>query len=108
MANSMDPDQTAGSTLFAFLLKLSVMQLLYAVTRVRLEPPALRSRVKHSTTEPLRSLPVIPVTYLYMVADNHISIYTGRRRNRFCCRLLENVTSHPFPSQINSLTSSVE
>ena len=43
-----------------------------------------------------------------MVADNHISIYTGRRKNRFCCRLLENVTFHPFPSQINSLTSSVE
>ena len=27
-----------------------------AVTAVRLEPGALRSRVKHSTTEPLRSL----------------------------------------------------
>ena len=27
-----------------------------AVTPVRLEPAALRSRVKHSTTEPLRSL----------------------------------------------------
>ena len=27
-----------------------------AVTLVRLEPAALRSRVKHSTTEPLRSL----------------------------------------------------
>ena len=27
-----------------------------AVTPVRLEPTALRSRVKHSTTEPLRSL----------------------------------------------------
>ena len=27
-----------------------------AVTQVRLEPTALRSRVKHSTTEPLRSL----------------------------------------------------
>ena len=27
-----------------------------AVTPVRLEPVALRSRVKHSTTEPLRSL----------------------------------------------------
>ena len=27
-----------------------------AVTLVRLEPVALRSRVKHSTTEPLRSL----------------------------------------------------
>ena len=29
-----------------------------AVTPVRLEPAALRSRVKHSTTEPLRSLPL--------------------------------------------------
>ena len=29
-----------------------------AVTPVRLEPAALRSRVKHSTTEPLRSLTV--------------------------------------------------
>ena len=27
-----------------------------AVTQVRLEPAALRSRVKHTTTEPLRSL----------------------------------------------------
>ena len=27
------------------------------VTPVRFEPAALRSRVKHSTTEPLRSLP---------------------------------------------------
>ena len=27
-----------------------------AVTLVRLEPAALRSRVKHSTTEPLRSI----------------------------------------------------
>ena len=29
-----------------------------AVTPVRLEPAAPRSRVKHSTTEPLRSLPL--------------------------------------------------
>ena len=29
------------------------------MTPVRLEPAALRSRVKHSTTEPLRSLPDI-------------------------------------------------
>ena len=29
-----------------------------AVTPVRLEPAALRSRVKHSTTEPLRSLKI--------------------------------------------------
>ena len=97
--------------MYRFLIFAPLLTLLRdhnAVTPVRLEPAALRFRVKHSTTEPLRSLPVIPVTYLYMVADNHISIYTGRRKNRFCCRLLENVTFHPFPSQINSLTSSVE
>ena len=29
------------------------------MTPVRLEPAALRSRVKHSTTEPLRSLPTV-------------------------------------------------
>ena len=29
------------------------------MTPVRLEPAALRSRVKHSTTEPLRSLQVV-------------------------------------------------
>ena len=29
------------------------------MTPVRLEPAALRSRVKHSTTEPLRSLPCV-------------------------------------------------
>ena len=32
-----------------------------AVTPVRLEPAALRSRVKHSTTEPLRSLILYPL-----------------------------------------------
>ena len=31
-----------------------------AVTLVRLEPAALRSRVKHSTTEPLRSQSITP------------------------------------------------
>ena len=31
-----------------------------AVTPLRLEPAALRSRVKHSTTEPLRSLNIFP------------------------------------------------
>ena len=35
-----------------------------AVTPVRLEPAAPRSRVKHSTTEPLRS-PVVSVKSLY-------------------------------------------
>ena len=33
------------------------------VTPVRLEPAALRSRVKHSTTEPLRSLEFFVRTY---------------------------------------------
>ena len=38
-----------------------------AVTPVRLEPAALRSRVKHSTTEPLRSLSdSVMVTSCYM------------------------------------------
>ena len=34
------------------------------MTPVRLEPAALRSRVKHSTTEPLRSLP-----YMYELSS---------------------------------------
>ena len=39
-----------------------------AVTLVRLEPAALRSRVKHSTTEPLRShIVVVVVIVLYTV-----------------------------------------
>ena len=39
-----------------------------AVTPVRLEPAALRSRVKHSTTEPLRS-PVKVEDWTIMSAD---------------------------------------
>ena len=39
------------------------------MTPVRLEPAALRSRVKHSTTEPLRSLYVV-VDSLFIVAPN--------------------------------------
>ena len=35
--------------------KCVLIKDLNAVTPVRLEPPALRSRVKHSTTEPLSS-----------------------------------------------------
>ena len=34
-----------------------------AMTPVRLEPAAFRSRVKHSTTEPLRSLIKRPLKY---------------------------------------------
>ena len=40
---------------------------------VRLEPAALRSRVKHSTTEPLRSLdaipeaPILALTIFYLI-----------------------------------------
>ena len=36
-----------------------------AVTPVRLEPAALRSRVKHSTTEPLRSHSIISTLFAY-------------------------------------------
>ena len=36
-----------------------------AVTPVRLEPAALRSRVKHSTTEPLRSHPLVADLFLF-------------------------------------------
>ena len=41
------------------------------MTQVRLEPAALWSRVKHSTTEPLRSLQygLGPVAWLYMDLD---------------------------------------
>ena len=49
-----------------------------AVTPVRLKPPALLSRVKHSTTEPLRSL-----------KHNFIWIIT--------CDLLIYTTDHPKP-----------
>ena len=38
------------------------------MTQVRLEPGALRSRVKHSTTEPLRSLHYV-VSPHYVVSD---------------------------------------
>ena len=36
-----------------------LLKVLTAVTPVRLEPAALRSRFKHSTTEPLRSPPIV-------------------------------------------------
>ena len=40
------------------------------MTPVRLEPAALRSRVKHSTTEPLRSLVVVAINLIVLSADN--------------------------------------
>ena len=35
------------------------LELMFLLTPVRLEPAVLRSRVKHSTTEPLRSLTLV-------------------------------------------------
>ena len=47
-----------------------------AVTPVRLEPTALRSRVKHSTTEPLRSLKegVLGPMQMNMLVDSDVVI----------------------------------
>ena len=45
------------------------------MTPVRLEPAALRSRVKHSTTEPLRSLTFVAIGTLrvkYVVKNNEV------------------------------------
>ena len=41
------------------------------MTPVRLEPAALRSRVKHSTTEPLRSLIKIVMEITLLIMENH-------------------------------------
>ena len=37
------------------------------MTPVRLEPAAPRSRVKHSTTEPLRSLVIVVILVVVMI-----------------------------------------
>ena len=37
------------------------------MTPVRLEPAAPRSRVKHSTTEPLRSLVIVEILVVVMI-----------------------------------------
>ena len=43
------------------------------MTPVRLEPAALRSRVKHSTTEPLRSLiKIVIVLKLILISSDHV------------------------------------
>ena len=39
------------------------------MTPVRLEPAALRSRVKHSTTEPLRSLANFVLAAIFLLAE---------------------------------------
>ena len=46
------------------------------MTPVRLEPTALRSRVKHSTTEPLRSLKegVLGPMQMNMLVDSDVVI----------------------------------
>ena len=54
-----------------------------AVTRVRLEPEAPPSRVKHSTTEPLRSLNVGRVHYEEQVCEIILNLGQWFRR----CRL---------------------
>ena len=49
-----------------------------AVTPVRLEPAALRSRVKHSTTEPLRSLKQRSYCNILLSDIVHVMIYTAQ------------------------------
>ena len=46
----------------------------YAVTLVRLEPAALRSRVKYSTTEPLRSQFLLNMIKIYGVNFSYFCI----------------------------------
>ena len=59
------------------------------MTPVRLEPAALRSRVKHSTTEPLRSLRgkdcllwlhIVYVDYVYFYVEVYVFSVDQMRR----------------------------
>ena len=49
------------------------------MTPVRLEPAALRSQVKHSTTEPLRSIPVSVISWCHStkITDQLFAIYAS-------------------------------
>ena len=51
------------------------------MTPVRLEPAALRSRVKHSTTEPLRSQ-INP--YVYLIEVNNCIVYLYKHTMSMC------------------------
>ena len=73
-----------------------------AATLVRLEPAAPRSRVKHSTTEPLRSLVCIKLGYYsFQIASNKRADQTARIRRLVCdivVRMQQNqVFSRPVP-----------
>ena len=58
---------------------LSLAQGHNAVMPVKLEPTALRSRVKHSTTEPLRSLYRLPsLCFLYSMVCQYYVSYTAQ------------------------------
>ena len=48
-----------------------------AVTPVRLEPAALRSRVKHSTTEPLRSLISWLLIWIFTIFKTQYTCWAG-------------------------------
>ena len=57
-----------GTWLYRFLIFATLLTLLkdrHAVTPARLQPAAPRSRVKHSTTEPMRSLLIYVVLILW-------------------------------------------
>ena len=72
------PTDTIHMVVICFIWNLCVLYTFYmelkghnAMTLVRLEPVAIQSQVKHSTTKPLRSLCVLYVSgeYLVMYGD---------------------------------------
>ena len=66
------------------------------MTPVRLEPVALRSRVKHSTTEPLRSLGDLLRLSLWCVEVVEVECDTGLDKQKFPEKKCNFFLTHQF------------
>ena len=69
------------------------------MTPVRLEPAALRSRVKHSTTEPLRSLP-----YQRISTVSERTVFPNKACSDVSRAILPHIFTHdPYPAALSGV-----
>ena len=60
------------------------------MTSVRLEPAVPRSRVKHSTTEPVRSMECVRGLLVWKEAmEKGLSVYAGKTKAMICGKGLD-------------------